>query len=112
MRKDRSYRKDLIISILVMGIIFLSSLVTADESGSTAMQQLITAVIVTPQTGTDEFLWDDTNTNEDQGEPSFRVSVNDTLDAFLLIDSDQDDIILDSFGDKHYRAIFGIHLSL
>jgi hypothetical protein len=111
-RKDKSHTKAALLSLLVIGIIFSASFIFADEAGNNAAQKHVTGMTLKEKTGTGEFLKDDNGKIEGQGEPTFRVSLNDKFDAFFEIDSLQTNNVLDDQGDKNYRAIFGIHLSL
>lgn len=112
MRKDKSSRKAALLSLLVVVIICSASFIYANEAGNNAAQKHVTGMTIKEKTGTSEFLKDDDGNSEDQGIPTFRVSLNDNCDAFFLIDSPHMDNVLDSRGDENYRAIFGIHLSL
>lgn len=112
MRQNNSHKKAVLFSLLVIGIIFSASLIYADEFGNNAARKSVTGITLQEQTGTGEFLKENNDVTPVQGLPTFQVSLNDNCDAFFLIDSHQRDTALDDQGDKNYRAIFGIHLSL
>jgi hypothetical protein len=87
-------------------------MVYADESGDNVAQKSVTGMALQEQAGTGEFLKENNDVLQVQELPTFRVSLNENWDAFFLIDSVQDDTVLDDQGDKNFRAIFGIHFPL
>ncbi len=111
-RKDKNHRKTVLLWLLVIGIIFSSSMIYAEEAVNTAEQKQVTRMMPEEKTETGQFLKDDNGKSEGQRAPTFRVSLNDKWDAFFVIDSLQTNNVLDDQSDKNYRAIFGIHLSL